>query len=164
MVRMEVMVRVKVMVRVVVMARVMVRIGLRLRVVLGSFLTHFTSRLVPSRHGTSSMTSTRHPPVPPTRTTHPYRAAVAWWATASIRMCSLVWITVSAFWRYEPTTTSKMPCHPFLVTPSPLPPVATAGLKSLLVLSGVTSEEKLLSDENKITPDFYADSIVDFYP
>ena len=42
--------------------------------------------------------------------------------------------------------------------------VATAGLKSLLVLSGVTSEEKLLSDENKITPDYYADSIVDFYP
>merc|ERR1740130_189538 len=38
------------------------------------------------------------------------------------------------------------------------------GLKSLLVLSGVTSEEKLLSDENKITPDYYADSIVDFYP
>jgi hypothetical protein len=160
MVRMEVMVRVKVMVRVVVMARVMVRIRLRLSVVLGSFLTHFTSRLVPSRHGTSSMTSTRHPPVSP----KPYRAAAAWWATASIRMCSLVWTTVSAFWRYEPTTTSKMPCHLFLVTPPPLPPVATAGLKSLLVLSGVTSEEKLLSDENKITPDFYADSIVDFYP
>lgn len=37
------------------------------------------------------------------------------------------------------------------------------GLKSLLVLSGVTSEEKLLSDENKITPDYYADSIVDFF-
>ena len=38
------------------------------------------------------------------------------------------------------------------------------GLKSLLVLSGVTSEEKLLSDANKITPDYYADSIVDFFP
>ena len=37
------------------------------------------------------------------------------------------------------------------------------GLKSLLVLSGVTSEEKLLSQENTITPDFYADSIVDFF-
>lgn len=37
------------------------------------------------------------------------------------------------------------------------------GLKSLLVLSGVTTEEKLLSAENKITPDFYADSIVDFF-
>merc|ERR1719223_1910469 len=37
------------------------------------------------------------------------------------------------------------------------------GLKSLLVLSGVTSEEKLLSEENKITPDYYADSIVDFF-
>lgn len=37
------------------------------------------------------------------------------------------------------------------------------GLKSLLVLSGVTTEEKLLSEENKITPDYYADSIVDFF-
>jgi phosphoglycolate phosphatase len=37
------------------------------------------------------------------------------------------------------------------------------GLKSLLVLSGVTSEEKLLSQENTITPDFYANSIVDFF-
>jgi len=37
------------------------------------------------------------------------------------------------------------------------------GLKSLLVLSGVTTEEKLLSKENVITPDFYADSIVDFF-
>ena len=37
------------------------------------------------------------------------------------------------------------------------------GLKSLLVLSGVTSEEKLLSPENTITPDFYADSINDFF-
>jgi 4-nitrophenyl phosphatase/phosphoglycolate phosphatase len=37
------------------------------------------------------------------------------------------------------------------------------GLQSLLVLSGVTSEEKLLSPENKITPDYYADSINDFF-
>lgn len=37
------------------------------------------------------------------------------------------------------------------------------GLKSLLVLSGVTSEEKLLSAENTITPDFYADNINDFF-
>lgn len=37
------------------------------------------------------------------------------------------------------------------------------GLKSVLVLSGVTSEEKLLSADNKITPDFYADSINDFF-
>jgi phosphoglycolate phosphatase len=37
------------------------------------------------------------------------------------------------------------------------------GLKSVLVLSGVTSEEKLLSAENQITPDFYADSINDFF-
>jgi len=36
------------------------------------------------------------------------------------------------------------------------------GLKSLLVLSGVTTEEKLLSEENTITPDFYTDSIADF--
>jgi phosphoglycolate phosphatase len=35
------------------------------------------------------------------------------------------------------------------------------GLKSLLVLSGVTSEEKLLSDDNTITPDYYADTIND---
>jgi len=37
------------------------------------------------------------------------------------------------------------------------------GLRSILVLSGVTTEEKLLSEENKITPDFYCDSIVDFF-
>ena len=37
------------------------------------------------------------------------------------------------------------------------------GLKSLLVLSGVTSEEKLLSPENTITPDYYADTINDFF-
>uniref|UniRef100_A0A6V2E814 Phosphoglycolate phosphatase n=1 Tax=Ditylum brightwellii TaxID=49249 RepID=A0A6V2E814_9STRA len=37
------------------------------------------------------------------------------------------------------------------------------GLKTLLVLSGVTTEEKLLSQENVITPDFYADSINAFF-
>jgi len=37
------------------------------------------------------------------------------------------------------------------------------GLQSILVLSGVTSEEKLLSEENKITPDYYCDSIVNFF-
>ena len=37
------------------------------------------------------------------------------------------------------------------------------GLQSVLVLSGVTSEEKLLSPENRITPDYYADTINDFF-
>jgi len=37
------------------------------------------------------------------------------------------------------------------------------GLQSLLVLSGVTTEEKLLSEENTIIPDFYADTINDFF-
>ena len=37
------------------------------------------------------------------------------------------------------------------------------GLQSLLVLSGVTSEAKLLSDDNTITPDYYTDSIADFF-
>jgi 4-nitrophenyl phosphatase/phosphoglycolate phosphatase len=37
------------------------------------------------------------------------------------------------------------------------------GLRSLLVLSGVTSEEKLLSPDNSIAPDFYADTINDFF-
>jgi 4-nitrophenyl phosphatase/phosphoglycolate phosphatase len=37
------------------------------------------------------------------------------------------------------------------------------GLQSLLVLSGVTTEEKLLSPGNAITPDFYADTINDFF-
>lgn len=37
------------------------------------------------------------------------------------------------------------------------------GLKTVLVLSGVTSEEKLLSEENTITPDFYADDINAFF-
>jgi len=37
------------------------------------------------------------------------------------------------------------------------------GLRTVLVLSGVTSEEKLLSEENSITPDYYADTINDFF-
>eukprot|EP00611_Tribonema_gayanum_P027658 TRINITY_DN6908_c0_g1_i1.p1 TRINITY_DN6908_c0_g1~~TRINITY_DN6908_c0_g1_i1.p1 ORF type:complete len:359 (-),score=122.68 TRINITY_DN6908_c0_g1_i1:477-1553(-) len=37
------------------------------------------------------------------------------------------------------------------------------GLMSCLVLSGVTSEAKLLSEENKINPDVYCDSINDFF-
>lgn len=40
---------------------------------------------------------------------------------------------------------------------------ADNGLKTVLVLSGVTSEEKLLSQENTITPDYYADTINDFF-
>jgi phosphoglycolate phosphatase len=31
------------------------------------------------------------------------------------------------------------------------------------VLSGVTTEEKLLSPENTITPDYYTDTINDFF-
>jgi len=38
------------------------------------------------------------------------------------------------------------------------------GLKTILTLSGVTSEKKLLSDSNKIHPDVYVDSIADFFP
>lgn len=38
------------------------------------------------------------------------------------------------------------------------------GLKTVLTLSGVTKVEKLLSDENQIIPDFYVDSIKDFFP
>ncbi|CAM9276071.1 unnamed protein product [Phaeothamnion confervicola] len=38
------------------------------------------------------------------------------------------------------------------------------GLMSCLTLSGVTTEKKLLSKENIICPDFYVDSIVDFFP
>jgi len=37
------------------------------------------------------------------------------------------------------------------------------GLKTVLVLSGVTTKEKLTSQENTITPDFYADTINDFF-
>lgn len=36
------------------------------------------------------------------------------------------------------------------------------GLSSCLTLSGVTTEEKLLSKENAIKPDYYVDSIADF--
>eukprot|EP00181_Compsopogon_caeruleus_P002514 CAMPEP_0184686996 /NCGR_PEP_ID=MMETSP0312-20130426/24793_1 /TAXON_ID=31354 /ORGANISM="Compsopogon coeruleus, Strain SAG 36.94" /LENGTH=298 /DNA_ID=CAMNT_0027142657 /DNA_START=173 /DNA_END=1069 /DNA_ORIENTATION=- len=36
------------------------------------------------------------------------------------------------------------------------------GLSSVLTLSGVTTEEKLKSPDNKIHPDFYVDSIADF--
>ena len=38
------------------------------------------------------------------------------------------------------------------------------GLRSCLVLSGVTSEAALLSDENAIAPDCYADTIADLAP
>lgn len=37
------------------------------------------------------------------------------------------------------------------------------GLLSCLTLSGVTTQTKLLSEENKIKPDYYVDSIADFY-
>jgi 4-nitrophenyl phosphatase/phosphoglycolate phosphatase len=37
------------------------------------------------------------------------------------------------------------------------------GLKTVLTLSGVTSEKKLLSEENLIKPDYYVDSIADFF-
>jgi 4-nitrophenyl phosphatase/phosphoglycolate phosphatase len=37
------------------------------------------------------------------------------------------------------------------------------GLRSILVLSGVTTEEKLLSDNNHIIPDYYCNSIADFF-
>lgn len=37
------------------------------------------------------------------------------------------------------------------------------GLSTVLTLSGVTTKDKLLSDNNKIKPDFYVDSIVDFF-
>jgi 4-nitrophenyl phosphatase/phosphoglycolate phosphatase len=37
------------------------------------------------------------------------------------------------------------------------------GLSTILTLSGVTTESKLLSDSNKIRPDFYVDSIADFF-
>ena len=37
------------------------------------------------------------------------------------------------------------------------------GLQTVLTLSGVTSEEKLLSPDNKIKPDQYVNSIADFF-
>lgn len=37
------------------------------------------------------------------------------------------------------------------------------GLKTVLVLSGVTSEEKLLGEQNQVAPDYYADTINDFF-
>lgn len=37
------------------------------------------------------------------------------------------------------------------------------GLQTVLTLSGVTSESKLLSDANKIRPEYYVDSIADFF-
>jgi len=41
---------------------------------------------------------------------------------------------------------------------------ANNGLQTCLTLSGVTSEELLLSEGNKITPDVYVSSIADFFP
>lgn len=37
------------------------------------------------------------------------------------------------------------------------------GIRTLLVLSGVTSELKLLSPENAIVPDYYTDTINDLF-
>ena len=45
------------------------------------------------------------------------------------------------------------------VTTPPTPPPTP---QSVLTLSGVTTEAKLLSDENKIKPDWYVDSIAQF--
>jgi 4-nitrophenyl phosphatase/phosphoglycolate phosphatase len=42
--------------------------------------------------------------------------------------------------------------------------VRTRGLQTLAVLSGVTSEEKLLSPANTVRPDFYSDTIADMFP
>ena len=39
----------------------------------------------------------------------------------------------------------------------------TNGLRSVLTLSGVTSEAQLLDPANAIRPDFYVDSINDFF-
>lgn len=38
------------------------------------------------------------------------------------------------------------------------------GLKTILTLSGVTSEKKLQSPTNKIHPDYYVSTIADFFP
>lgn len=38
------------------------------------------------------------------------------------------------------------------------------GLESVLTLSGVTTKEKLLSEENKIQPTYFVESIADFFP
>jgi ribonucleotide monophosphatase NagD (HAD superfamily) len=37
------------------------------------------------------------------------------------------------------------------------------GLSTVLTLSGVTTIDKLMGEANEIKPDFYVDSIVDFY-
>ena len=37
------------------------------------------------------------------------------------------------------------------------------GMKTILTLSGVTTEKKLLSEENQIRPDYYVNSIKDFF-
>jgi len=76
-------------------------------------------------------------------------------------------------------TAAAVPCcaAPRRFAPTPYPAVSTQvgdrldtdilfgqnnGLLSCLTLSGVTTEEKLLSPENEIKPDFYVDSIADF--
>lgn len=38
------------------------------------------------------------------------------------------------------------------------------GLSTILTLSGVTTEDKLFSENNKIIPEYYVDSIADFFP
>jgi phosphoglycolate/pyridoxal phosphate phosphatase family enzyme len=41
---------------------------------------------------------------------------------------------------------------------------STNGLKTVLTLSGVTTEDMLFSPKNEIIPDYYANSISDFFP
>lgn len=48
--------------------------------------------------------------------------------------------------------------------PTQLDPLARTLVVLLSKYSGVTTEAKLLSDDNKINPDYYVDSINDFFP
>lgn len=41
---------------------------------------------------------------------------------------------------------------------------STNGLKTVLTLSGVTTEETLFSEKNEIIPDYYVNSIADLFP
>ena len=63
--------------------------------------------------------------------------------------------------RFSSLRSSPSNACPFLAFR--LPSHQDNGLKSCLVLSGVTSEEKLLSKANTVAPDFYCDDITKFF-
>ena len=66
----------------------------------------------------------------------------------------------------RPDPTRPDPTRPDPTRPDPTRPDPVAFILFFVLSkpSGVTTEAKLLGDDNKINPDYYVDSINDFFP